>query len=114
MCSSDLRKLSVKSTRFGGSVLVENNDFVTSNKRTLTFDVSGHIEDEPGRKHIQLVFTKPDGTKQKMSTYANNRGHYFIPIVVHNWEGGSYSITAKLHGEPIGSISFFLVDERDY
>ncbi|MFB5611192.1 MAG: hypothetical protein ACE5RT_05235, partial [Nitrosopumilaceae archaeon] len=108
------RELKIKSTRFGGSVLVENNDFVTSNKRTLTFDVSGHIEDEPGRKHIELVFTKPDGTKQKMFTYANNRGHYFIPIIVQNWEGGSYGITAKSHGEPIGSISFFLVDERDY
>ncbi len=106
------RELIVKSTRFGGSILVENNDFVTSNKRTLIFDVSGHVEDEPGRKHIELIFTKPDGTKQKMFTYANNRGHYFIPIVVQNWEGGSYGITAKVHGEPIGSISFFLVDER--
>ncbi len=108
------RELRIKSTRFGGSVLVEDNDFITSNKRTLILDVSGHVEDEPGRERIELVFTKPDGTKQEMFTYANNRGHFFLPIIVQNWEGGSYGITAKSNGEPIGSISFFIVDERDY
>ncbi|HSB50129.1 MAG TPA: plastocyanin/azurin family copper-binding protein, partial [Nitrosopumilaceae archaeon] len=106
------RELKIKSTRFGGSVLVENNDFVTSNKRILTFDISGHVEDEPGRKRIDITLTKPDGTKQKMTAFANNRGYYFLPIIIQNWEGGSYGITAKSNGEPIGSISFFLVDER--
>jgi plastocyanin len=106
------RELIIKSKRFGGSILVENNGFITSNKRTMMLDVSGHVEDDPGRYRIDIIFTKPDGVKQEMATFANERGHFFMPIILQNWEGGSYGITAESNGEPIGSVSFFLVDDK--
>jgi plastocyanin len=106
------RELIIQSKKFGGTILVEDNGFITSNQRTMIFDVSGHLEDESGRDRIDIIFTKPDGTKQKMATFANDRGHFNMPIILERWEGGSYGITAKSNGESIGSISFFLVDDR--
>ena len=106
------REMMIKSTRFGGSVLVEDNGFITSNKRTVTIDVSGHVEDEPGLNRIDIILTKPDGVKQEMSTFVNERGHFFMPIRLQGWEGGSYGITVESNGEPVGSVSFFLVDDR--
>ena len=106
------RELKVELKQFAGHVSVENHDFISHDKKILMFEVSGNVEDEPGKKRIEITFTKPDGAKQKSVSFANTEGDYFVPLVLHSWEEGNYEINAKVHGEPIGMVSFFLSDER--
>ena len=106
------QELTVVSERFGSSVLIENYDTIIP-ERSLRFDVSGNIRDELGRGTVELIITKPDGTKNTLYTPSNKDGYFFIPIIIYDWEPGSYGLSVNSKGTQMGSLSFFVVDRRE-
>ena len=105
--------LTIKSQRHGSSVIIENQDVLIA-ERVLKFDVSGSLQDDLGRNAVTITITDPNGKKSIVRGSTNDDGYFTVPIIIYEWQAGSYSVSVNSKDTQIGSISFFAIQRYDY
>ena len=80
---------------------------------TDTFTISGKVNDYKTATKISISIVKPDKTKQDVTTLANSRGEYSIPILLdETWPKGEYAIYTT-YGDFVDSpVSFYISGEE--
>jgi len=80
---------------------------------TDTFTISGKVVDYKTATKISISIVKPDMTKQEITTLANSKGEYSIPILLDDtWPKGEYTIYTT-YGEFIDSPVTFTISGKE-
>jgi plastocyanin len=105
--------LIVKSITSAGSLLIENDDYVYLNEKSLTIEISGHIEDVTHGAAVDFVLKRPDRSFEKFKVITNKEGYYkTVTVLDKKWQSGSYTIFAKHNEKIVGNISFVIMEPR--
>lgn len=105
--------LIVRSVTSEGSLLIENNDNVYLNEKSLTIEISGHVEGATHGTSINFLLKRPDGSVGTFKTTTNKVGYYHtVTVLDKKWQSGSYSIFAQHNKKIIGNISFVIMEPQ--
>ena len=105
--------LIVRSVTSEGSLLIENNDNVYLNEKSLTIEISGHVEGATHGTSVNFLLKRPDGSVGTFKITTNKVGYYHtITVLDKKWQSGSYSIFAQHNKKIIGNISFVIMESR--
>jgi len=81
--------LIVKSITSTGSLLIENDDYVYLNEKSLTIEISGHVEGATHGTAVDFLLKRPDRSFEKFKIITNKEGYYkTVTVLDKKWQSG--------------------------
>ena len=103
----------VKSIISGKAEVINPNQNVISETKSLNVEISGFVGTENPTDNVELFIVRPNGVMVSYKVPVTEKGHYFFPTSLSDkWLDGKYQITIKYGGKQIGSLSFLVSDKK--